>query len=120
MAKRKRKVSSDVSDSLYEEEEFELSEEITEEESGFEEPKKGKRARRRPSSSSGGNGVVAKNSVKKVEGGEKVKTKAKLEAEAEVLDRPPAVNSDYTPIPWKGRLGFVCYLIPNSSNQAES
>lgn len=117
MAKRKRKVSSDISDSLYEEEEFELSEEeITEEESDFEEPKKGKRARRRPSSSSGGNGVAAKNSVKKAEGGEKVKTKARLEAEAEVLDRPPAVNSDYTPIPWKGRLGFVCYLIPNSSD----
>jgi len=117
MAKRKRKASSDASDSLYEEEEFELSEEeITEEESGFEEPKKGKRARKRPSSSSSGNGVAVKNLVKKAEGGEKAKTKARLEAEAEVLDRPPAVNSDYTPIPWKGRLGFVCYPIPNSSN----
>ncbi|PUU78608.1 UV-endonuclease UvdE-domain-containing protein, partial [Tuber borchii] len=33
---------------------------------------------------------------------------AKLEAEAEVLERPPTVNSDYMPIPWKGRLGFAC------------
>jgi hypothetical protein len=22
--------------------------------------------------------------------------------------RPPAVNSDYLPLPWKGRLGYVC------------
>jgi len=107
MTKRKRKVSNDFSDSLYEEEDFELSEEgITEEESGFEVPTKNK-----PSSSSSGNGVAAKKLVKKVEGDEKVKTKARLESEAEALNRPPAVNSDYMPIPWKGRLGFVCYLV---------
>lgn len=23
--------------------------------------------------------------------------------------RPPAVNSDYLPLPWKGRLGYVCH-----------
>jgi UV DNA damage endonuclease len=22
--------------------------------------------------------------------------------------RPPPVNSDYLPLPWKGRLGYVC------------
>ncbi|KAF2463496.1 UV-endonuclease UvdE [Lindgomyces ingoldianus] len=26
----------------------------------------------------------------------------------EVLSRPPPVNSDYLPLPWKGRLGFAC------------
>ena len=24
------------------------------------------------------------------------------------ISRPPAVNSDYLPLPWKGRLGYVC------------
>ena len=113
MAKRKRKVSNGFSGSLYEED-FKLSEEgATEEERGFEESKKGKRAKNKPSSSSNANRAAAKKLVKGVEGGEKVKTKARLESEAEVLDRPPAVNSDYMPIPWKGRLGFVCYLILN-------
>jgi UV DNA damage endonuclease len=27
------------------------------------------------------------------------------------LNRPPAVNSDFIPIPWKGRLGYVCHLL---------
>lgn len=26
------------------------------------------------------------------------------------LSRPPPVNSDYLPLPWKGRLGYVCTL----------
>jgi UV DNA damage endonuclease len=26
----------------------------------------------------------------------------------EALSRPPPVNSDYLPLPWKGRLGYVC------------
>jgi UV DNA damage endonuclease len=28
----------------------------------------------------------------------------------EALSRPPPVNSDYLPLPWKGRLGYVCVL----------
>lgn len=28
----------------------------------------------------------------------------------EALSRPPPVNSDYLPLPWKGRLGYVCIL----------
>lgn len=27
------------------------------------------------------------------------------------LSRPPPVNSDYLPLPWKGRLGYVCLII---------
>jgi UV DNA damage endonuclease len=35
----------------------------------------------------------------------------------EALSRPPPVNSEYLPLPWKGRLGYVCtpddrYVIP--------
>jgi UV DNA damage endonuclease len=36
---------------------------------------------------------------------------AEDEDEAEVkeaLSRPPPVNSEYLPLPWKGRLGYVC------------
>jgi UV DNA damage endonuclease len=38
---------------------------------------------------------------------------AENEDEAEVkeaLSRPPPVNSEYLPLPWKGRLGYVCVL----------
>ena len=28
----------------------------------------------------------------------------------EALSRPPPVNSSYLPLPWKGRLGYVCIL----------
>lgn len=28
------------------------------------------------------------------------------------LSRPPPVNSDYLPLPWKGRLGYVSRLLP--------
>ena len=28
----------------------------------------------------------------------------------EALSRPPPVNSDYLPLPWKGRLGYVCLV----------
>lgn len=38
---------------------------------------------------------------------------AENEDEAEVkeaLSRPPPVNSEYLPLPWKGRLGYVCPL----------
>lgn len=28
--------------------------------------------------------------------------------------RPPAVNSDYLPLPWRGRLGYVSHLHPTS------
>ncbi|CAI6339572.1 unnamed protein product [Periconia digitata] len=27
---------------------------------------------------------------------------------AEALSRPPPINSDYLPLPWKGRLGYAC------------
>ena len=42
-----------------------------------------------------------------------VKTEDGLEADGEhdaeaALERPPPVNSDYVPLPWKGRLGFAC------------
>lgn len=31
----------------------------------------------------------------------------------EALSRPPPVNSDYLPLPWKGRLGYVrCHQFP--------
>jgi UV DNA damage endonuclease len=29
----------------------------------------------------------------------------------EALGRPPPVNSSYLPLPWKGRLGYVCYQL---------
>lgn len=31
-------------------------------------------------------------------------------------NRPPAVNSDYLPLPWKGRLGFVSHFISRYNN----
>ncbi|PVI05697.1 UV-endonuclease UvdE [Periconia macrospinosa] len=31
-----------------------------------------------------------------------------VEDVAEALSRPPPVNSDYLPLPWKGRLGYAC------------
>lgn len=34
-------------------------------------------------------------------------------------NRPPAVNSDYLPLPWKGRLGFVSSLISLGDSIAE-
>lgn len=33
-------------------------------------------------------------------------------------NRPPAVNSDYLPLPWKGRLGFVSHSISRYDNSA--
>lgn len=30
----------------------------------------------------------------------------------EALSRPPPVNSDYLPLPWKGRLGYVSWYSP--------
>lgn len=33
-------------------------------------------------------------------------------------NRPPAVNSDYLPLPWKGRLGFVSHFISRYDNSA--
>ena len=42
-------------------------------------------------------------------------TKGDEEADEEeakqALSRPPLVNSDYLPLLWKGRLGYVCYLV---------
>jgi UV DNA damage endonuclease len=32
----------------------------------------------------------------------------------EALSRPPPVNSEVLPLPWKGRLGYVCPLLPVS------
>lgn len=29
----------------------------------------------------------------------------------EALGRPPPVNSNYLPLPWKGRLGYVCQCL---------
>lgn len=34
-------------------------------------------------------------------------------------NRPPAVHSDYLPLPWKGRLGYVSFLISRGDNSAE-
>lgn len=31
----------------------------------------------------------------------------------QALSRPPPVNSDYLPFPWKGRLGYVRFFNPN-------
>lgn len=28
----------------------------------------------------------------------------------EALSRPPPVNSSYLPLPWKGRIGYACFL----------
>ncbi|KAF2636528.1 UV-endonuclease UvdE [Massarina eburnea CBS 473.64] len=33
---------------------------------------------------------------------------AEDEDEEEAVSRPPPVNSDYLPLPWKGRLGYAC------------
>jgi hypothetical protein len=38
----------------------------------------------------------------------------------EALSRPPPVNSEYLPLPWKGRLGYVCtshicYMTPTNA-----
>lgn len=33
---------------------------------------------------------------------------AEVEEVKEALERPPPVNSDYLPLPWKGRLGYAC------------
>lgn len=35
----------------------------------------------------------------------------------EALTRPPAVNSSYLPLPWKGRLGYVSLLNVHLSRQ---
>ena len=35
----------------------------------------------------------------------------------EALSRPPPVNSDYLPLPWKGRLGYVGYQKQNLHEQ---
>jgi hypothetical protein len=42
---------------------------------------------------------------------------AELEA---VLAKPPPVNSEYLPLPWKGRLGYVSYLITPQKSLTES
>lgn len=34
-------------------------------------------------------------------------------------NRPPAVNSDYLPLPWRGRLGYVSSLTSKGGNSAE-
>jgi len=35
----------------------------------------------------------------------------------EALSRPPPVNSEYLPLPWKGRLGYVCARIATMQTQ---
>ena len=40
--------------------------------------------------------------------GEEEADEAEIQAASQ---RPPAVNSDYLPLPWKGRLGYVRYLL---------
>lgn len=35
----------------------------------------------------------------------------------QALSRPPPINSSYLPLPWKGRLGFVCCLRRICQNQ---
>lgn len=34
----------------------------------------------------------------------------------DALGRPPPVHSDYLPLPWKGRLGYVSYRIQQRSD----
>lgn len=36
----------------------------------------------------------------------------------EALSRPPAVNSAYLPLPWKGRLGYVSTALPSMLTQS--
>lgn len=44
-----------------------------------------------------------------VDEGPKGEDEAENEEEVEeALSRPPPVNSDFLPLPWKGRLGYVC------------
>ncbi|KAI5795065.1 UV-endonuclease UvdE-domain-containing protein [Geopyxis carbonaria] len=38
----------------------------------------------------------------------KKKTKEELKEDEEPKERPPETNSDYLPIPWKGRIGYAC------------
>ena len=37
----------------------------------------------------------------------------------DALSRPPPVHSSYLPLPWKGRLGYVSYLVlfPTKSHE---
>jgi UV DNA damage endonuclease len=35
----------------------------------------------------------------------------------EAMLRPPPINSDYLPLPWKGRLGYVCSSNTSSSRR---
>ncbi|KAG9185713.1 UV DNA damage endonuclease [Alternaria panax] len=63
------------------------------------------------------NGVVGKTTVPAASAGlhgdpdDVDNLKAEDEDEAEVMEalsRPPPVNSEYLPLPWKGRLGYAC------------
>jgi UV DNA damage endonuclease len=45
------------------------------------------------------------------EGDEEVDEEVDEEEVKQAPSRPPPVNSDYLPLPWKGRLGYVCYLV---------
>jgi UV DNA damage endonuclease len=38
----------------------------------------------------------------------------------EALSRPPPVNSEYLPLPWKGRLGYVCICCEFHANLTDS
>jgi UV DNA damage endonuclease len=55
---------------------------------------------------------AAKKSVVKMEDGEDVEPDVleDLDAERREARRAPPVNSDYLPLPWKGRLGYVSLI----------
>ena len=44
------------------------------------------------------------------EGHEEVDEEVDEEEAKQTLPRLPPINCDYLPLPWKGRLGYVCYL----------
>jgi UV DNA damage endonuclease len=54
--------------------------------------------------------IVEKDKIESLTGPEADSEEIADEEEIkEVLSRPPPVNSDYLPLPWKGRLGYVRY-----------
>lgn len=54
-------------------------------------------------------GLPARDSSMDPESDEEVPVEAGELQDA--LTRPPAVNSNYLPLPWKGRLGYVSFLL---------
>lgn len=89
-------------------------------------PAKGKGRGKKAAAETNGDGVAVKveesatpakgkaKAKKAASSGEAVDPEADEDEEAdeeevkEALARPPPVNSDYLPLPWKGRLGYAC------------